>query len=112
MSDQERLLLHPGPHQSLSRSARWRRDIAELLESSEFHWSRFFGLCSSLGLLADTFLSCRTAFIGLTSADAVFVVSEVAWDLFVRDDCSEEAREEPPIIDMASMLSIVITCEL
>ncbi|ORY72432.1 hypothetical protein BCR35DRAFT_307720 [Leucosporidium creatinivorum] len=88
MSDQERLLPHPRGDETLSRYARWQRDIAELLESSEFHWT----------------------IIGLTSADAVFVVSEIAWDLFVRDVCNEEAREEPPIIEMASLLSIVITC--
>lgn len=51
------------------------------------------------------------AIIGLTLADAVFVVSEICWDLLVRDDCSEEAREEPPFIEMASYLSIIITCE-
>lgn len=62
-------------------------------------------------MFTDTFLSPSTAIIGLTASDGVFVVSEVAWDLLVRDDCSEEAREEPPIIEMASLLSIVITCE-
>lgn len=112
MSDEERLPLTSAPAAPGSRGAKWKHEIAELLESAEFHWSASgYSRETNQGKLTFPPPSGQAAIIGLTSADALFVIAEVSWDLFMEDKCSPEAREEPPIIHMCALLSLIVTCE-
>jgi hypothetical protein len=54
-----------------------------------------------------------TAIVGLTALDAGFVLGELGYEFSNNQACScTNTCEEPVILEMISLLSIMITCKL
>lgn len=105
----------------------FKEKLGERLESPTAHWSKFLisphvlrqapSLLWNEDSVADICVPpplASSAIIALTALDGAFVLCDLGYD-FLKDPactCNNSCPEDPPILEIFALLSLIITCTL